>query len=607
MSKLLLANHDSTDLNDLLALADADFAGNRMANAVDAYRALLATRPHDVHALHRISLAYVHLNDFDRAYEHIQLALQAAPESAELWEHAGLIAASTRKYVCAEAFYYRAIDLAGSTATLHRNLADCLRQSRRLQEAKMQYKRAVEIEPGLHHAIRAIAQISLELGETHDAADFWERAWAIDSSHPLDGIDLISVLAKANRIARLDEVVAQLGARYADNADALELLAHTLYKHDRFSAALDIARQGITIDPTNAPFHHYAALALSTCGNIVESRPYSMEAARLWPDNAVMQYQFAGVQLACGEFKEGWSRSKAYYALPGSKGGLLIPLSFPEWNGERVAGCQFLLVGEQGDGDKFQCIRFAEWLHLRGATVDLLTTKPVAQVAATMKCIRTVFSSESPPGPYDYWTHLLKIPEHMGLDLSTLPAVSIPYVFAPPEKVRHWRARIEAVSPASIDTKRRRIGIVWAGRPTYVFDRFRSVRLDAFRPLFELPGTTWFSVQKGERERESEPLSNEFDVHTLGPAIGDFIDTLAILETLDLVITVDTSVAHLAGAAGQPVWVLVPAYLEWRWLVGRTDSPWYPSMRLFRQRELGNWEPVIEEIRLALQGWSAPA
>ncbi len=124
------------------------------------------------------------------------------------------------------------------------------------------------------------------------------------------------------------------------------------------------------------------------------------------------------------------------------------------------------------------------------------------------------------------------------------------------------------------------------------------------KPIFSLPGLTWFSVQKGERERETESLGDDFDVYTLGPQIEDFSDTLAILHSLDLLITVDTSVAHLAGAAGLPVWTLVPAYTEWRWLTDRTDSPWYPSMRLFRQRDLGDWTAVIEEVRDALCEWS---
>ena len=149
------------------------------------------------------------------------------------------------------------------------------------------------------------------------------------------------------------------------------------------------------------------------------------------------------------------------------------------------------------------------------------------------------------------------------------------------------------------------MGVVWAGGPHHVLDRFRSIRLDALKPLFALPGTSWYSVQKGDREYESEALADEFDLHTLGPAIQDFTDTLAILETLDLLITVDTSVAHLAGAAGRPVWVLLPTCADWRWMVDRTDTPWYPSMRLFRQRELGQWDEVIEEVRNALREWQA--
>jgi hypothetical protein len=194
------------------------------------------------------------------------------------------------------------------------------------------------------------------------------------------------------------------------------------------------------------------------------------------------------------------------------------------------------------------------------------------------------------------------MPYHMKLDLPMLP-IAMPYLAATPEKVKHWRNRIQAISPSEKHPKTKRIGIAWAGSPYHALDRFRSVRLDMLKPLFALPELAWYSVQKGDREHESEALENEFDLHTLGPAIGDFADTLAILQSLDLLITVDTSVAHLAGAAGLPVWVLVPAYSDWRWLLERTDSPWYPSMRLFRQPELGQWEQVVEEVRAALLEW----
>ncbi|MEA3085460.1 MAG: hypothetical protein QOC89_3157, partial [Paraburkholderia sp.] len=263
--------------------------------------------------------------------------------------------------------------------------------------------------------------------------------------------------------------------------------------------------------------------------------------------------------------------------------------------------CRFLLVGEQGRGDEIQFIRFAEWLYQQGAIVDVLVSEPIAGIAASMKGVRSVLAS-MPPGPYDYWSHMLRMPERMNLDLLMLPIV-MPYIAASPHKIDYWREQIDVVSQATEPKKSRRIGVVWAGGPHTALDRFRSVNIETLKPLFSHPGTTWFSVQKGEHECDSEGLADQFDLHTLGPFIEDFTDTLAILETLDLLITVDTSVAHLAGAANLPVWVLLPAYAEWRWLTGRTDSLWYPSMRLFRQRELGEWKSVVDEVRVALTAW----
>lgn len=555
------------------------------------------------HELHRNALACVNVNDFESASHYMELAVTAAPENAQLWEHAGLIAAVCGRYTSAEAFYHRAIGIAGSSGTLHRNLGDCLLQTKRLKEAKEHYVKAIEIEPRLHHAIRALARISDQLGDITDAADYWMRAWIMDSSRVEDGINVIAALAKDQHIDLAAKIAAQLRVRLADSLALLERLAFVLHQHDLFDDALTVARYGLERFPASAPLHNYAASSLSKQGYLAESLPHSLEAVRLWPDSPEMQYHLATVQIASGQFKEGWSRQKALYAIPG--GVYLIPVDIPEWKGEPLAGCKILLLGEQGYGDQIQGMRFAEWLHGQGAIVDLLVYAPIVDVAVTMKHVRTAITAESPGGGYDYWTYMLNVPEYMGLEVSMLPAATIPYVFAPPESVHRWRDRINVLSPVSNGA--RRMGVVWAGRPAYGSDRFRSVQLDMLTPLFEVPDTTWFSVQKGPGERETEALADRFAIHTLGPSIGSFADTLAILETLDLLITVDTSVAHLAGAAGRPVWVFVPAYVEWRWMVDRTDTPWYPSMRLFRQRELGNWGPVIEEVRVALQDWSTRA
>lgn len=415
-----------------------------------------------------------------------------------------------------------------------------------------------------------------------------------------EALERVAALAGTHRTHELDEAIKQTRTRFAAEVGALRSLAYVLNTHDRFSDALSVARQGLALSPHHPLLHHNAARALSIQGRLDESRPHSIAAARLLPDNPYLQFHLAGVQLSLGEFADGWKRYRWFYALPGQAEEHVQP-RFPEWNGESVRGRQFLLVGEQGHGDEIQFLRCAEWLHRQGATVDVLVSRPIAQLAASMKSVRTVFVT-LPPGPYDYWCHMLRMPEHMKLDLSMLP-IAMPYLAAAPEKVRRWRDRLETTSRSGTPVQNKRVGIVWAGNPGHALDRFRSVRLSAFKPLFAAGGMTWYALQKGPRENEGQTLAREYDVHTLGPAIDDFTDTLAILQTLDLLITVDTSVAHLAGAAGLPVWVLIPAYAEWRWLRNRTDSPWYPSMRLFRQRTLGEWGPVIEEVRAELQLW----
>lgn len=599
MPRLSPSNLNPADLNadDLIARADAYFAERNLAEAIKGYGRILDLQPQNLHALHCAGLACFLDNKPECAREFLGRAALAAPERVDILEQNGLLAALANDGAQAEAYYRRALYLGGSAASLHRNLGDCLRQSGRLTEAKEQYQLAISIEPGLHHAIRAVARISTELGESDDAADYWLKAWALDSSTLQDGLDLVAALAKVGRAAPLDEAVKQVRARQAGNADALEALCLELYRIDRFDDMLSVARQGLKIDPQRVVLHHYAAHSLSVRGRVLEAMVHSREAVRLKPDDPTMQSQLAHLELSQGDYQNGWQRRRHCYTTVLARHTLVFP-SFPEWNGEPVTGCRFLLVGEQGRGDEIQFIRFAEWLHQRGAIVDVLVSEPIAGIAASMTGVRSVLT-RTPPGPYDYWSHMLRVPEHMKLDLAMLPVV-MPYIAASPHKIDHWRAQIDAVSPLAAPKKNRRIGIVWAGGPHTALDRFRSINIGALKPLFSHPGTTWFSVQKGDRERESEALEHAFDMHTLGPAIEDFADTLAIATALDLLITVDTSVAHLAGAAGLPVWVLLPAYSEWRWLADRADSPWYPSMRLFRQRELGQWDSVVEEVREAL-------
>lgn len=206
-------------------------------------------------------------------------------------------------------------------------------------------------------------------------------------------------------------------------------------------------------------------------------------------------------------------------------------------------------------------------------------------------------------GDYDYWLYVMSAPAACGTELDTIPA-TVPYLFARDVEIQAWKPRVQAAMLADLTREAagyRNVGIVWGGSPTFYNDRNRSVPLAALKPLFEIEKISWFSLQKGEAARaQLAALAGVAPVHDFTDDLRDYGDTAALIMNLDLVIAVDTSVAHLAGALGKPVWILVPANGEWRWLEKRADSPWYPTARLFRQREVGDWQAAIDELRDAL-------
>jgi len=586
------------EIDTLIARADACLAADHTREAMQHYQQALDLHPQHAHALHRMGIGCFRLQQTERSRQYLDQALTVAPEGADIWEHRGILAAAMGDRVAAEAFYHRALGLTGGTASLYRNLADCLRVSGRLAEARQHYTRALDLEPGLHHAVRALARISTELEQVPEAADYWLHACWLDSIEPSDAVELFTALSKAERHAQIDTVLAQLRERFAANGAALERLAFALNGIHRFQEAINVATQGIAIDPQNAWLHHNASFSYNMLGEFAPMRLHTNEAARLLPDNPRMQFNLAATQLRLGDFEEGWKQYRWHEALPENAD--LVRPAFPEWKGEPVAGCRFLLIGEQGLGDQLQFLRTADWLDRQGAIVDVWVDAPLGELAHGAAGVRAAWTT-SPPGPYDYWCRMLRMPEHMKLTLSMLP-VAMPYLAAEPARVQRWENRLNAIAKVGAGgVRKKRVGLVWAGNPAYGLDRYRSIPLNRWHAVLAQSDVQWFSLQMGRAQDEAAALPAEIDMHMLGPEINSFSDTIAIIESLHLVITVDTAVAHLAGASGRPVWVMVPACTDFRWMIDRSDSPWYPSARLFRQRELGQWDAPLDEVRTSLR------
>ncbi|WP_322047025.1 tetratricopeptide repeat protein [Paraburkholderia sp. J67] len=591
---LLPAATDELSAPETLALANRLLAAGRADDATLCYEHLLAREPQHAGALHRLALVRLRAGRVDDALDYLDRAIQAAPAHAELWEHRGLMAATRREYVIAEAAYHRALTLAGATPTLHRNLADVLKLAGRCDEAREHYTKALALDPNLHHAARRLADLSLEAGQDDDAAGYLEHAWRLGAARLTDGLDLLKLHSRLGHRAQVDALIGQLRAEFVADAYALKELAYTLNGLDRFETALDVAKQGIAVDSSLGLLHLNATYASHMRGDFSAMHRHTVAAARLMPDDASIQFNLAVSLLREGAFEAGWAHYAWHERLPVNS--TLARPPFAEWHGEPVAGKRFLLLGEQGLGDQIQLLRSAAWLHRAGALVDVWVDPALVGVARCASGVRQVFDT-LPRGDYDFWCRMFRMPEHMKLTLSDLP-VAMPYLRAPEQENARWRVQLDALAP--VQPGRLRAGLVWAGNPQYEFDRYRSTTLEVLRPLLAQPGVAWFALQKGDAQRALEALPAQIDMTPLGPLIKTFEDTLAIVQSLDLVVTVDTSVAHLAAAAGVPVWVLLPACTDWRWMAARSDSPWYPSMRLFRQRELGEWGPVLDEVGEAL-------
>jgi hypothetical protein len=248
-------------------------------------------------------------------------------------------------------------------------------------------------------------------------------------------------------------------------------------------------------------------------------------------------------------------------------------------------------------GDQIQFVRYAGLLAQMGAEVDAWVAPELASLAATVPGVARVLDAEPADevvaSVYDYWCDVMSLPLKFPGQPVYCPS---PYMHADKVRATAWRARVNALAGAA----RRRIGLVWAGNPRHYFDSVRSVPLAALEPLCALVGNAWFSIQKGPGAAQLAAVAQRWPIDALGHELDDFAATASLIESLDLVITVDTSVAHLAGALGKPVWVLLAAQPDWRWGMGRADSAWYPSARLFRQSRLGDWSDVVAELATAL-------
>jgi tetratricopeptide (TPR) repeat protein len=614
-------------VNSIFDEAVASHQAGRLAEARRAYEAMIAQDPTHFDALHLLGVACVqsgetehgaalieraidvspnvaaaHVNlamalnalgRFEAAIRACDRALTLDPDSAGAHANRGNALIALGRFQGALASYDRVVALAPTYAEAHYNRANALRDLRRFGASLASYERAIALRPTYVEALNNRAGVLAALGRIEDALAAYEDAIAVGP----DSVEAHANRAKMlNDLWRSEEALAaseQAIAIAPDHADAQNNRAIALHELGRTEAALETWMRVVAQRPDHFKAHNNIGMALQSLGRPAEAVAAYDRALALAPDFSEAHLNRASSLLALGDLARGFEEYRWRWVAPEGPR-LKRRLPCPLWEGESLAGKAILVHCEQGYGDALQFVRFAPLLARMVARVTVLAEPPLVRLLGSIPGIE-VTDRVTGEAAYDFQIPLLCTPRLLGTTLETIPAQT-PYLFADPAKAAAWAARLLARGEAL------RVGLVWAGgtrndAPSlHAIDRRRSVRLEQYAPLSEIAGVRFFSLQKDGPAAQARQPPAGLDLTDWAAELRDFADTAALVAGLDLVITVDTSVAHLAGALGKPVWVLSRFDGCWRWLNGREDSPWYPTARVFHQKAPGAWDEVIERV-----------
>jgi len=489
--------------------------------------------------------------------------------------------------------YRRGLSLDPADVSALRCLGTAYKTLGQLELAVACFRRAVELCPAFCEAWNNLGNTLSEQGDVDGAADCYRRAFTAQPQFAGAHFNYAQAL---DRLGRYDEAISAFGRAIElapRSAEFYNGYARTLDRLGRFDEAVAAFRRATELAPRNAEFYNGLGLALYESQHIDEALAAYDQAIRLRPEFALPRYNRSHAWLLLGDCARGWAEYEWRWKLPEITA---PPYAQPRWDGSVKPESTILLEAEQGLGDTIQFVRYVPLVKERVGKVVLRCQNPLAPLLKKLSGIDRVISRDEPVGEFDTWSPLMSLPLLFNTTLDSIPN-PVPYLVADEGLVRFWQERLRRVDGI-------RVGIHWQGNPAFSRDRFRSIPLASFEPLAGIAGVRLISLQKGFGSEQLNPHSVRFPVIDLQLKLdevhGPFLDTAAILHCLDLVITSDTALAHLAGALGVETWLAVPRVPEWRWLSGREDSPWYPTLSLFRQRCVGQWGDVFTEMTAAL-------
>ncbi|MGA3372672.1 MAG: tetratricopeptide repeat protein [Terracidiphilus sp.] len=550
-----------------MGLGNALASLGRSEEALAHYHQVLALRPRLPEGDFALGFVLARMGKLKEAERRYRRALVARPDFAAAWVNLGSLLREQGREVCAEAALRRAVELRPDLVSGWVNLAILERERQRPAEAEKYLRKAFVLNPEQVETLIAWCQFR---ADERDSAGAWQwLRWAL--------------------------------AREPDHAEAVNMHGILLHQEGRFQEAIDV------FERAEALGHRAAASnrgnSLLDLGRMDEALRAQELAVERDPASPGAQYNLSLTRLRLSDWGEGWPgyearwRFREVHRRPRA-------FSVPRWQGEALEGRRILLHAEQGLGDTIQFSRYATLVEARGGQVILQVQEPVLRLMQSLAAVRaglavTALLGEKPPQSdhkFDLECPLMSLPAVFGTTVETVPWPGA-YLGADRELAATKRREFPGARWNERSEERPlRVGLAWAGNPRYKADRERSVKLATFLPLLRTPRVTWIALQKGPAAEDLAALPGDVFVRDGSSRDRDLAETAALVATLDLVVTTDTCIAHLAGAMGKPVWILLPHLSDWRWMQETETTPWYPTARLFRQRAPGDWAGVLERV-----------
>ncbi len=558
-------------------------AGDRDAALVLLHQAL-AANPDDADIHNSLGVLLGAQGDAEGAIVCFAAAARLAPDDARYFTNLGLALRGHGRHDAAITAFSRAEALDPQSFDVQLHLGLLLRGHGSVAGALRRLNMAVALRPDHPGANMALATALHAAHRQHDALAFYDRVILrrpeLAHAHAARAMAL-------QELDRLNDAVAGHRAALSLLPDLLEVRCN-LAQSLRLSGHVAAARHEAGIAVAAHPHSAFAQLCLGFA-HLADGDPDSAEAAlrlavalpALTPDQ---ECAAALARLLLGDWPAGWDAYEARFHIPAATP---LRVRAPDWDGGDLAGRRILLFREQGLGDTLQFLRYVPMVVARGGQVLLWVQPPVAPLLSGWPGVTVLHGAEAELPPFDVQCSLMSLPRVFATRLDTVPAV-IPYLAAPSAQPRARSGRLQ-------------VGLAWSGRAEHQNDRNRSIELAVLAPLLDVPGVDFHVAQTEIRARDADAMARWPHLIDRHGDLHDLADTASLLAWMDLLISVDTAVAHLAGAMGIPVWLLLSATADWRWLLRRQDTPWYPQTRLFRQERVGDWNAVIGHVAQALQ------